>query len=247
MNLRSKSRFQLALMWTGAMLLFPLLLAQGMRLRWIARRLPEAAAPDSGTCGAPADFSIVGVGDSVIAGVGVDRLEQALTAQVANAWYEQTGQGASWHAMGVNGECLSELLLRLTEDPPPPADLLLVSIGVNDVTRLTGMLKWQLQVTHLVSLLRQQRHRRILLLGVPPMEYFTALPVPLRQVLGIRAALLDLTLSQVGALIDQVIWLDGAAKMDASHLAEDGYHPNHEACREIAAEIVAVVRAREGL
>lgn len=80
MNLRNRSRLQLALLWSLSLLLFPLLLAQGIRVRRIALRLPEAEPPDTGRFGsatAENPFRIVGIGDSVIAGVGVKRLEES--------------------------------------------------------------------------------------------------------------------------------------------------------------------------
>jgi lysophospholipase L1-like esterase len=238
MNLRSKSRIQLALMWGASLLLFPLLLVQGIRIRSTAQRLPVAPGPDRGSFGDDPGFSFLGLGDSVIAGVGVDSLENALTAQVARRWHMESGRAANWQAAGVNGERIAGLIAKLEANRPGRADVMLVSIGVNDVTGLTSLLKWQLQVTRLITLLEAGRPGIIVLLGVPPMEHFTALPQPLRQVLGIRAALLDLTLRQIAGLLNHVIWVDASMSFEANQLAEDGYHPNAEACVEIAAEIV---------
>lgn len=237
---RKHSRFQLALMWAGAMILLPVLLIQGFRTRQTALRMPEGESPNAGRFGeGEHGYHLVGIGDSVIAGVGVRTMEESLTACVARLYHEKGDVSVSWRAFGVNGEKLGELLLRLRHSPPPRGDLYLVSIGVNDVTRVTGLLRWQLQVIELISMLN--RNSRIILLGVPPMEYFHALPQPLRWVLGIRAALLDRALEQVAELAHNVVWVDAAMKFDAAHLAEDGYHPNYEACMEIAAEIVDAV------
>jgi lysophospholipase L1-like esterase len=220
--------------------MFPVLLAQGFRTRKIALRLPDGEPPNEGQFGdGDITHQIIGLGDSVIAGVGVRSMAESLTASVAWHYHEKHKLPISWAAMGVNGERLTDLLTRLRHSPPPRGDLYLVSIGVNDVTRLTSLLRWQMQVVELISLLN--RRGRVILLGVPPMEHFFALPQPLRWVLGLRAALLDRTLQQVAELAHNVVWIDSAMKFDAEHLAEDGYHPNSGACVEIAAEIVDAV------
>ena len=72
------SRLVLALMWTASLVLLPILLWQGHRTRQMALRLPEAESPDSGQFGTgESEISIVGLGDSVIAGIGI-RANEAL-------------------------------------------------------------------------------------------------------------------------------------------------------------------------
>lgn len=222
------------------MLLFPLLLAQGMHTKRLALRLPEAAGERLGIVGQgePA-YRVIGIGDSVIAGVGIRDMSDALVARIAHAIHAREDLTVSWEARGANGARLCDLIDSLGSSHLPAADLTVVSIGVNDVSGLTSLLRWQLQVIELMSMLGPKR--RVVLLGVPPMECFHALPQPLRWVLGIRAALLDKTLQQIGGYAEQVAWLDVGLKFDAQHLAEDGYHPNETACVEIAAEIVDAV------
>lgn len=235
-----RPRWQLALLWALSMLLFPLLLAQGMRTRRVALRLPEAAGPREGVVGeGEPQFSVIGVGDSVIAGVGISEMKDALVARIAAAIQTRQGISVKWLARGDNGAKLADLCESLRQAPLPPADMTVVSIGVNDVSSLTSLIRWQLEVMDLMALLGPQR--RVILLGVPPMEFFLALPQPLRWVLGIRAALLDKTLQQLGQYAAQVTWLNIGPKFDAEHLASDGYHPNELACLEIATEMVEAV------
>ena len=237
MNYSKHSRVLLALMWTGSLWLLPILLWQGHRTRQMVVRLPEAESPNSGRFGTgETGISIVGVGDSVMAGVGVRVLSDSVTARVAHGLAEELSTDVSWHARGVNGDRLEDLLVRLKEEPLLGTDIYLVSIGVNDVTGLTSLIRWHMQIIELITLL--DKRARIIMLGVPPMQYFGALPQPLRQVLGIRAALLDKTLRQVADTVDRVVWLDASINFERGHLAEDGYHPNERACMEIAAKIV---------
>lgn len=231
-------------MWTASLLMFPLLLAQAIRVRKLAMRLPVGHPPNTGQQGeGEAEFSIVGLGDSVIAGVGVAKMADSLTARIAGEFHRVSGKTVAWEARGENGARLAELLSDLKQVSLPKADLIIVSIGVNDVSGLTGLIRWQMQVMALVTVLGNRQ--QVVLLGVPPMEFFHALPQPLRWVLGLRAALLDKTLQQVGDVLKNVTWVDTGMKFDAAHLAVDGYHPNERACVEIAGQIVNAVLIRK--
>ena len=221
------------------MLTAPILIPQGLWARKAALRLPVASPPDSGCHGGDGgEFRVVGMGDSVIAGVGVDNLNESVTSQVAEQLSAEIGIAIGWQASGCNGERLKGFLARTQNSELSGADLVLVSIGVNDVTGLTGMARWQLQLIELFAQIRAH-DRRIIVLGVPPMELFTALPQPLRWVLGLRAALLDHVLRQIVSVMPDVEWIDSASNFSVSQLAEDGYHPGREGCRAIAAQIVS--------
>lgn len=241
MNLSNQSRLGLSLLWTLSLFLFPLLLLQGLYTRRTALRLPDGEPPNEGETGSGDEvFRILGVGDSVIAGTGLKSLRDSVTCQLATAISDRACVTCAWSARGVNGHAIADLISEVEKMPTTKHDLILVSIGVNDVTRLTGLLRWQLQLTQLIPLLTE-RADKIVFLGVPPMEYFTALPQPLRWVLGVRAAMLDQSLKQSAELLPQVDWLALGMKFDAEHLAEDGYHPNEIACREIATHIASFI------
>lgn len=225
--------------------MLPILLIQVWWSRVRIPRLPEAGPPDHGRfgetrfgdAGSEDDrvFTVLGLGDSVIAGVGCSRLSQAVTAQLAGHLHEKTGKATQWKASGGNGDRLEEVLNKLRQSSLAlKPDVVLVSVGVNDVTRLTSLLRWQLLVTQLVAALKERFSCKVVFLGVPPMNLFTGLPQPLRFTLGVRAAMLDLALKRVGELLDYVIWIPSDLGEAQDLLAEDGYHPSPLACKKIA-------------
>ncbi len=232
-----RSLLRLSLLWWTSLLLLPLLLVQGLMTRRLALRLPEGEPPNEGFVGEgeAEPITLVGLGDSVVAGVGVDHMHESLTAKLGSELSNINNTPCNWVAHGVNGDALNDLLLKLPALKLSSGDIALVSIGVNDVTRLTSLLRWQLGLTSLISELKGN-FRKIILLGVPPMGRFTALPHPLRWVLGIRARMLDVVLGQF-ALMENVYWVDAGLSFDESHLAKDGYHPNAEACELMARSI----------
>lgn len=234
---------RLSLMWTLCIFLLPVLLVQAWWARLRIPRLPEAGPPDQGCFGVGEEqegdvVSILGLGDSVIAGVGCRTHSEAVTAQLASSIYETTGKGTRWKACGRNGDRLADLLIALSQIPlENKPDIVLVSVGVNDVTGLTSLIKWQLLVTQLVVELKEKFSCQVVFLAVPPMNLFAGLPQPLRFTLGVRAAMLDLSLKRVGELIDYVVWVPSDLEKNTAMLAEDGYHPSPLACRKMAQNI----------
>jgi len=85
------------------LVLSPLLLAQGRRARSKRGRLPNAPLPWSGTINGPNPIRLVGLGDSTIAGVGVDDPMLGLSSQISRELYRHTHRGVVWDSYGERG------------------------------------------------------------------------------------------------------------------------------------------------
>jgi Lysophospholipase L1 and related esterases len=118
----------------------PLLLAQGRWARSNGPRLPNAPKPWSGTISGREPLYLLGLGDSTIAGVGVDNPMNGLTAQFAKELYRYTGRGLTWDSIGQRGitaeELLEDYLPEIDQTEPP--DVVLVSIGANDAKNMVS-------------------------------------------------------------------------------------------------------------
>lgn len=251
---------KLVLLWTLCLFLLPVLVLQGLWVRKRTLKLPEAAHPDRGEYGDrnPA-ISILGIGDSVIAGVGVDNLEDALTAQVAKSTSERIGRQVSWRIEGKQGDRVADLLAKYARAVPGVGsgplfsesgeligqevpggmlpDYVIVSIGVNDVSHLTSLTRWHFEVTQLIAELREKFSVPILFLGIPPMGKFPALAHPLKFALGVRAAMLDQTIQRAAELLTDVYWLNTNKFFNQGHIALDGYHPSVSGCQILGEKI----------
>ena len=120
-------------------LLLPVALVQGLWVRQTVPRLPPARGRRGGCGTGPHGASVVGIGDSIIAGVGVDRQEQALLGHLGRRLHERTGESVRWLACGVNGADSATILERIVPHAPA-ADVYVVSVGVNDAARGAGAL-----------------------------------------------------------------------------------------------------------
>ena len=222
--------------WLTTTLLFPVLLYQGKQARRTTPRLPEAGGSPCGQYGegAPASRILV-IGESTAAGVGVETHDQGLASQLAREIHERTGQTIAWHTFGVNGIRLGALVHTLEAAELPEADVVLLSMGVNDTTGFTPRFRFRQQLRALRELLAPRYPGPILLPSVPPMHLFTALPSPLRHVMGWRARQLDnLYIRLARQFPEDFRYVNYPVVTDPELLARDGYHPGQKGYRYIA-------------
>ena len=229
------------LFWT----LLPLAVPQALQVRRTAQRFPAAPGPDSGLIGSGPEKTLLAIGDSVAAGVGADSLERALVGATARNLAERWGCTMRWTARAVVGadsaDVLSDVLPSL---PTEPADVFLISVGVNDITGLRSISAWRHNLNTLFECLHQHSPRALITMaGVPPLHRFPLLPQPLRWLMGLRARLLDRTARAVAAKRDYVLYLPLDVEPEADAFAADGFHPSeasyHEMGRQFAEAIAA--------
>jgi lysophospholipase L1-like esterase len=219
-----------------ALPLLPLLILQGRHARRVTPRMPEAAGPvcgDSGGAHRGEPFTLLALGESPVAGVGVPTHEEAITGQLARALSRSIQRPVRWQAFGKNGVTVRDALTQLVPRiPATPVDLALVAFGVNDTSAFRPVTQWRDDlVTLLAALDARCAPRQILLSGVPPVAHFPALPQPLRWVLGLKAQALDLAAREVAAGLPHVLYVPLALDThDRSMMATDGYHPSAKGC-----------------
>ena len=139
--------------WAGLAATAP----QGLYVRRTAPRFPSAeGATDGRVDGRGAELSLLGVGDSIVAGVGAGTYERTMVASAARTLAEQTGRPVRWAARGISGadsrRVREEVVERLDVGP---VDAIVVSIGVNDVTELKRTAAWRRDLGELLASLRR--------------------------------------------------------------------------------------------
>ena len=176
---RSGSQFARRVGFWG---LLPLVAAQGLWVRRRAPRFADAAGPRRGTVGAGPSLRLLAFGDSIVAGVGAPTLDQALVGRFAGALASRAGRTVEWVAVGKTGARSADLRdSLLARVPPGPFDVVVVSVGVNDVTGLVRTRDWVHRVDAVIAGLRAHSpDARILMAGLPPLWGFPLLPQPLR-------------------------------------------------------------------
>jgi len=230
------------MIWFFLLAFAPVFFMQGLYTKRVAKRLPDAQPPSSGVYGQDTgSVQVLGFGDSVIAGTGLENLSESLTAQLARELYLKNGQPVKWRACGQNGDKLKDLLVRTDQLPEIQPDLVVISVGVNDVTRLTKILDWRRDLHALTEKLRSFSVC-LVFIALPPMECFPVLPFPLRWFLGLRASMLDYWLKRETDLYSDVFYVDYGNHPVWLDMAGDGYHPSEFACKKLAAKIARIAR-----
>ena len=228
----------LVVIWFLLLPLLPIFVLQAFYTRGKAIKSPDPSPPHSGVHGvSQSPFHLIGFGDSVIAGTGLSKSEQSITSKIGKQVHKKTGQSVKWSSYGVNGDKLKDLLARVSSIPGNGGNLIVVSVGVNDVTRLTSLKAWRRDLRVLINKLRG-RFDRLLFLGLPPMEAFPILPFPLRWFLGLRASMLNFWLAKETEIFPDVFHFEYHGRPSNGDMAEDGYHPSEAACEDFAKIIV---------
>lgn len=226
----------------------PLIAAQGLWLRRRAYRAPPARGAPQGVAGAGPPLRLLALGDSIIAGVGIEQIGQALPGAFAQALAQGWGRRVEWWARGRNGADVAATRRLLAESRAalPPADLVLLSIGVNDTTGLSTRRRFLYELRTLYAELRAWSPQALLVhAGVPPLQAFPLLPAPLRQLLGLRAAQLDGLIPRALSGVPRGVHLPFSELPAANRFAADGFHPDAIACA-IWAEALLARLPRQG-
>ena len=209
-------------------LFFPLLWFQGMRLK---RKVPRFTTPGDrpyGICkGKDREFTILGLGESPMAGVGIAKHTLTLTGLTAGRLNKLLGYSVNWKILAQNGLTLKNLNKLICEQPDENVDLVLVSMGGNDVFHLTPPWIWVKNIDKCVKLIFQKNKNPVILFSaVPPVGRFPAIPSPLNIALGFWGFLLQGCLAQVINSMDNAYLLDERYPDGKKYYLEDGIHPS---------------------
>lgn len=221
----------------------PLLLLQGRHVRRVTPRLPEAAGDRQGEIGQGPPLRLLIAGDSAAAGVGAAEQAEALSGRLAALL--ATDFRVSWTLVATTGHTTTQALQQLRELPRAVYDVVVVSLGVNDLTGGTPRQRWLRHQAQLVDLLREQfQARHILLSALPPMHVFPALPQPLRWYMGSQAQRYNLGLQDWARQHGDCEFLATEFPGDLALMASDGFHPGPGAYKLWAGQLAARIRQR---
>jgi lysophospholipase L1-like esterase len=173
-----------ALFW----MLLPLAIPQALRVRRTAPRFAAASGPQAGTVGEGKTLRLLAIGDSIVAGVGAVTTDRALAGATAAALSRRLSRRIIWRSQGKIGAGIT----RVREELLPMAidneyDIVVISVGVNDITSLMRSGHWARSLGVLLDAIGEKYPSAIVgLAGIPPLEGFPLLPFPLRSILGLR-------------------------------------------------------------
>jgi len=233
-------------MWLklSTLLLLPVLFVQGNKVRKNTPRLLEPKGEREGGIGQGKPLSLLILGDSAAAGVGVETQKDALSGviiqELQNEFFLQ------WKLHAKTGDTTRQVFHALQHLEERKYDVIVTSIGVNDVTKLTSAKSWIQQQEQLFEHIQKRFQPKLIIVsGVPPMQHSPALPNPLAWLFGQYAEQMNQKLQQWLAPQSQFKFLqydiETFQAMNLS-MASDGFHPSKEVYEIWGRQIAALVR-----
>lgn len=224
--------------------LIPALIIQGKKVKKNTPRLPEPEGVRKGITGQGKKLSILILGDSAAAGVGVKTQEDALLGGVLSELkdnYEIT-----WKLHAKSGDATSQIIRATEALPNQHFDVVLTSVGVNDVTKLISSDVWIKKQEKLYALIQNKfQPSLVIAAGVPPMNLFPALPNPLGWLFGQYSKKMNEELQKLVEKTAYLEWIEyDIVKYQHLNLpmAHDGFHPSKEIYQIWAKEAADKVR-----
>jgi lysophospholipase L1-like esterase len=135
----------------------------------------------------------------------------------------------AWQVSGRSGatarKIRSDLIPALNGVNP---DLIVVTVGVNDLLRRRPLKQWSTDLNELITTLQSRYDRaKVIVAGMPPVHRFPAIPQPLRLVLGTRAREMDRIMRDVAHSNGAIhVAMDENMARDRRLFASDGFHPS---------------------
>ena len=219
-------------MWLRAatLALIPALVIQGSRVKKNTIRLPEAEGEREGITGQGQTLSLLILGDSAAAGVGVAHQNDALLGAVVSALQHQ--YQVHWRLEAQSGDTTSQLIQKIKKMVNQKYDVVVTSVGVNDVTRLMSARTWIKKQQQFYQLIQAKfQPELIIATGVPPMHLFPALPNPLSWLFGQYAKQMNFQLEKMIVKQKDMQWIEYDIQKYQSmnlEMAKDGFHPSKE-------------------
>ena len=210
--------------------LIPALVIQGSRVKKNTPRLPEPEGLRDGQTGTGKAISILILGDSAAAGVGVDTQQDALLGSVIDAL--KLDYAIDWKLHAKSGDGTGQIIKNVHTLENKHFDVVLTSVGVNDVTKLMSSKQWIKKQKDLYTLIQQKFSPALVVAaGVPPMDMFPALPNPLSWLFGQYAKQMNNELAQLVQTRTNMKWIEYDLQKYQSlnlEMASDGFHPSKE-------------------
>lgn len=167
--------------------LLPFLYVQGKNIRRRVPKLLEAKEPKGFVNGNfDATINILSIGESTIAGVGVDFHKNGFTGAVVNTLSTKLKKNVNWRVYARSGYTVAKVCEKIIPKIEETAtDIIVVGMGANDAFTLNSPKKWGSDLEELITLLQNKfPGTPLFFTSMPPIKEFPAFTKPIKFVIG---------------------------------------------------------------
>lgn len=160
-----------------------IVVAEGLWASKTVKLAPEPPGDRKGVIGdGGEELLLVAVGDSLIAGCGVESQSQAMTALVAQGIAAQEGKRVRWETHAKLGATMRRVRYRYLAELRTTPDILLICAGSNDVMARRSVEEWRSDLNGALDE-AQERCERVWLTSAGQPHNSPVLPRTLRRAL----------------------------------------------------------------
>ena len=209
--------------WLG----LPVVPLQGYRLLRTIPRFADAEGVTGQVGSGDRRMKVVAIGDSVTAGYAVGHHRRSVAGQLALRLADRFAATVDWQACAKTGATAGEALALVSSDALADADLVFLSVGVNDLKNLHTTTRFRRELeTLLDAILDAAPSAQVCLLGIPPLDHFPAFPHPLADALGWRGRAFDAIGVAAVAARERAFRIEASEPLSQEMFAGDGFHPS---------------------
>jgi lysophospholipase L1-like esterase len=220
--------------------LLPIMYFQGKNIRKNVPKLPEARNPKGYIkTAAEKTLKIIAIGESTIAGVGVDFHKNGFIGSLAREISEKTNNSVLWRVYaksGYSAKMIRKKMIPKIEDSN--ADIIVVGLGGNDAFKLNSPDIWMYNINLIIKDLKRKFPKTpIYFTNMPPIKEFPAFTGIIKFVIGNLVEILGKRLSKKVStkknvhfndeIIQFKIWKERyQIEGDITTFFSDGVHPS---------------------
>ena len=167
--------------------LLPFIYFQGKNIRKKVPKLPEAKEPEGFVNGNfDKTLNILSIGESTIAGVGVDFHKNGFTGALANTLSKELENNINWKVYAKSGYTVKQVCKNIVPKiEESSTDIIVVGMGGNDAFTLNSPKKWVSDIENLINLLQDKfPGTPIFFTNMPPIKEFPAFTKTIKFVIG---------------------------------------------------------------
>lgn len=216
---------------------FPIMFFQAKKLKRDFPDLPEAKNPRGKTPGEPG-IRLLMLGESSIAGVGVDDHKDCISGQLATELSRLSHIAIDWRVVAKSGYTATQVRENLLVTiPEEHFDLIVIGLGGNDTFRLNTPWYWKKSMRELITALHKKYpEAKIVITYMPPVHTFLAFSRLIRFFLGNLTKLLGREMKRLAPdhdylfYFDYVVswedWISHSKTRNPADFFSDGVHPS---------------------
>ena len=202
--------------YIGKMMAIPVLPIMYLQSRWIKYRvpkLPEAkdlqgivGSYDEGNENNESGIKLLTIGESSIAGVGVESHHQSIVGFLSRYLSQKTQTPVQWEVLAKSGytaKIVNDKLIPLLKDDAP--DLIVIGLGANDAFQTNTPKNWVADIKALIQNIRNKYpNPPIVFINMPPIKDFPVMSSLLQFFLGNLASIFGNELEKIVKHFDNV-------------------------------------------